>query len=74
MTTRLSATLHPLLLSTAERRQAGWLARGRDAMRDWVLRSNSRRSLMQLDERMLKDIGLTQADVVVETDKPFWVR
>lgn len=74
MTTRLSVALTPLMLSNAERRQAHWLARSRDAVRDWVRRSSSRRSLQQLDERMLKDIGLTQADVVVETDKPFWVR
>ncbi len=73
-TLRLAAALTPRMLSTAERRQANWLARSRDAMRDWVRRSASRRSLQQLDERMLKDIGLTQADVVAETDKPFWVR
>lgn len=74
MSTHLSTAPTSLMLSSAERRQAGWLARGREAVRDWVLRSNSRRALMQLDERMLKDIGLTHADVVVETDKPFWMR
>ena len=45
----------------AERRQANWLARSRDAMRDWVRRSASRRSLQQLDERMLKVEATIQA-------------
>jgi uncharacterized protein YjiS (DUF1127 family) len=30
--------------------------------------------LAAMDERMLKDIGLSRADAVVETDKHFWER
>lgn len=36
------------------------------------LRYQSRRHLAELDDRALKDIGLTRLDVVRETDKPFW--
>lgn len=36
------------------------------------LRAQSRRHLAGLDDRALRDIGLSRADVVRETDKPFW--
>lgn len=36
------------------------------------LRAQSRRHLAGLDDRGLRDIGLSRADVVRETDKPFW--
>lgn len=38
----------------------------------WSARAAERRTLQQLDERMLKDIGVSRADVVQESGKPFW--
>ena len=38
----------------------------------WFARAHERRMLLQLDERMLKDIGVTRADVAHEASKPFW--
>lgn len=38
----------------------------------WVARWRERRSLAELDERMLRDIGLTSADVRFESEKPGW--
>jgi uncharacterized protein YjiS (DUF1127 family) len=35
-------------------------------------RARQRRALLGLDDRMLKDIGLTRADVDGECRKPFW--
>ena len=38
----------------------------------WLDRRRQRRQLYALDDRMLRDIGLTRADVEVETHKHFW--
>ena len=40
----------------------------------WQDRVRQRRHLGHLDARALSDIGLSRADVVAETSKPFWVR
>jgi len=38
----------------------------------WLERDCQRRALLKLDERMLRDIGLSRADVEREAEKPFW--
>jgi uncharacterized protein YjiS (DUF1127 family) len=38
----------------------------------WQERAEQRRTLRQLDDRMLRDIGLSRADVAREADKPVW--
>ena len=38
----------------------------------WQERAKQRRALAQLDARMLKDLGLSRADVEREVRKPFW--
>lgn len=38
----------------------------------WRARAGQRRRLAELDDRMLRDIGLTRADVRMELEKPFW--
>lgn len=38
----------------------------------WHQRMADRHSLRAMDERLLKDIGLSQADVEHEATKPFW--
>ncbi|MBX6320526.1 MAG: DUF1127 domain-containing protein [Rhodospirillaceae bacterium] len=38
----------------------------------WQRRIADRRALESLDDRMLRDIGLSRADVFVESRKPFW--
>jgi uncharacterized protein YjiS (DUF1127 family) len=35
-------------------------------------RQRSRRILAELDERMLRDVGITRADAMQEAVKPFW--
>ncbi len=41
-------------------------------LRTYQQRQLQRRELRMLDERGLKDIGLTRAQVDVECSKPFW--
>ncbi len=38
----------------------------------WQERDRQRRALAQLDARMLKDVGLSRAEVAIELRKPFW--
>lgn len=43
-----------------------------DLVFEWQERAEQRRALAQLDDYMLRDIGLTRADVAAEHAKPFW--
>lgn len=38
----------------------------------WQERLRSRRMLLQLDDRMLQDIGMTEDTLASETGKPWW--
>lgn len=38
----------------------------------WQQRARDRRQLESLSDHMLRDIGLTRADVFAEASKPFW--
>jgi uncharacterized protein YjiS (DUF1127 family) len=64
----------------------GWPARGRfggrwpgellrrttDRLWVWLERARQRRQLLQLDEHLRHDLGLTQAAIDAEVAKPFW--
>ena len=39
---------------------------------EWIERVRERQALATLDERMLRDIGVTRAEAVRECEKPFW--
>ena len=41
-------------------------------LREWRRRNRERAELAALDDRMLKDIGLTRADAEFSSNKPFW--
>ena len=41
---------------------------------EWQDRANQRHQLRTMPDYMLKDIGLTRADVDGEASKPFWMR
>ncbi len=43
-----------------------------DRLYIWQARIDGRRELAHLDERMLKDAGMSRADVLLESSKPFW--
>jgi uncharacterized protein YjiS (DUF1127 family) len=43
-------------------------------LRGWIDRTEQRRYLAELDDRLLSDAGLTRADRDNECSKPFWRR
>lgn len=45
-----------------------------DTVFGWMQRDRERHMLSEIDDRMLRDIGLDRADVLAEAAKPFWVR
>ena len=42
------------------------------ALREWRRRARDRAQLAALDDRMLKDIGVSRADAEFLANKPFW--
>jgi uncharacterized protein YjiS (DUF1127 family) len=55
------------------RRVVRWaLAAGVERLLLWHEIARQRRHLAAMDDRMLRDIGLTRVDVAGETEKPFW--
>ena len=53
-------------------RLTGGFKRGLDTVRAWRQRSRDRGELSALSDRMLSDIGITRADAVFLSNKPFW--
>jgi uncharacterized protein YjiS (DUF1127 family) len=51
---------------------AGRVDRAVDLLLSWHERSRQRRQLRSLSHHMLRDIGLSRADVEAEAAKPFW--
>ncbi|HEX5078754.1 MAG TPA: DUF1127 domain-containing protein [Geminicoccaceae bacterium] len=67
----------------AEPMRVPWLARSLrgltaaieravDALLTWHERAQMRRQLLMLDDRLLKDIGITRLEAMHEAEKPFW--
>lgn len=43
-----------------------------DQLFTWLDRARQRRHLGELDDRLLRDIGLSRSDVDQEISRPFW--
>ena len=43
-----------------------------DTLQLWIERHQQRKQLSQLNEHLLKDIGISHSEVWHETQKPFW--
>ena len=54
------------------RRLEVWLLAILDRLVLWQTRRTQRQALAGLDDRLLKDMALSRADVARETGKPFW--
>jgi uncharacterized protein YjiS (DUF1127 family) len=58
---------------TGTRGQLGaWGSRMLDRLDTWIERHRQRNSLLELNDALLKDIGISRADAVGESRKPFW--
>ena len=53
---------------------AALVQRAIETLARWQERINGRHALLKLDDRMLRDIGISRADAAREADKPFWRR
>jgi uncharacterized protein YjiS (DUF1127 family) len=53
---------------------AAWLLGAVELVLGWQEVARQRRALLALDERLLKDIGITRADAEREAGRPFWDR
>jgi uncharacterized protein YjiS (DUF1127 family) len=50
----------------------GFVTRLLDMVMTWGDRVRQRRHLAELDDRLLRDIGLSRAEVEGEVSRPFW--
>jgi uncharacterized protein YjiS (DUF1127 family) len=61
-------------LPTQPRTTSGLLTSLLTAMDAWIERHRQRNALLELNDAMLKDIGISRADAEHEGTKPFWTR
>jgi uncharacterized protein YjiS (DUF1127 family) len=59
-------------LSRTWRALSAALEHAADAIWTWHDRAKTRRQLMMLDDRLLKDMGITRLQAQAEAEKPFW--
>lgn len=55
-----------------DRRASSVLVRVIDQLLTWQDRARERAHLRDLSDRMMKDMGLSRADIDGESSKPFW--
>ena len=66
-----TCTVCPLPLAAPEAPRP-ILLRLADLLIGWLQRSQERRMLADVDDRMLRDVGIDRADLQAEAAKPFW--
>ena len=48
------------------------IVRAFEVLAVWQARERQRHHLRELDDRLLRDMGISRADVELEASKPFW--
>lgn len=61
-----------LQLPAATGRGPGLITRLLTMLDGWIERHRQRNALLELNDAMLKDIGISRADATREGSKPFW--
>ena len=51
---------------------SGLIVKATDTVLDWQERARQRHRLGEMDDHLLRDIGLSRADLEYESSKPFW--
>ena len=72
MTSAASTVQRSIAAATRPRGAQGVWAWSMAMLREWWRRSRTRSQIDELDEHLLRDIGLTRAAVQAESDKHFW--
>lgn len=49
-----------------------WIGRAVSIVSVWNLRARQRRELRELDDAILRDVGISRAEANFRADKPFW--
>ncbi|MBR0567430.1 DUF1127 domain-containing protein [Azoarcus sp. L1K30] len=49
-----------------------WIGRAASIVSIWRLRARQRRELRELDDAILRDVGISRAEANFGADKPFW--
>ena len=49
-----------------------WITAAFRLLGRWLQTGRQRQQLAMLDDRMLRDLGLSRMDVQIEIEKPFW--
>lgn len=56
----------------ARRKQPGWAMQLVELLLGWTDQARQRRHLAELDDRLLRDIGISRVEVEAELSRPFW--
>jgi uncharacterized protein YjiS (DUF1127 family) len=71
-TTTHHSTVHNLWLNQVWQSIRSLLVRGLDILRTWQQCYRTRRDLLGLNDRLLRDIGTSRTETEREASKPFW--
>ncbi len=66
------AAVGPSVAESLATALGGGLVRVFDGLFAWQQRAADRRALRAMDDHLLRDIGLSRADIEAEVSKPFW--